>query len=168
MPLVEMTAIIPDRPFDPDAFEREIRRVLEIEVREIERLYWRVTYTWNTKPKMATDIVMSGADAYGEVYTADDSEGNKHLVWLDDGTPGKTFGPKTRPYLVYRKNFRAKTRRGSVVSSHGGKYGDFTRRKQVDWPGVSARDFSKTIAKIREKRFQENVERAFDRAVRNF
>lgn len=169
MPLVELTAIIPDRPFDPEVFEREIEKVLRDEVRELHRLFKRISNSWTgDKPRMADDVVISGQDAYGEVFTADDSHGNWKLVWLDDGTSGKLIVPRKAKVLRYRGKFRAKTRRGLVGSRAGGKSGDYIYRKSAPWPGVAARKFTETIVRVRQKRFQAAVDRAFDRAARKF
>ena len=170
MPLVELTAIIPDRPFDPKVFEREVARVLDNELREIYRLYKMCWRTWSgATPNMARMRVMGKDESYAEVYTADSGHGNEKLMWLDSGVPGRTITARRAPYLFFQSKFKAKTRRNVAGSMPGGKYGDqYTKKRQVDWHGIEARNFSETIARVRNKRFQQAVANAFDKAARSF
>jgi len=171
MPLVEMTAIIPDRPFDPDVFEREIRRVLEQEVKELYKLYAKIWSSWqHDKPHMAQDVVVGGQDAYGEVYTDSDDLGTKKLEWLDNGTPARTI-VSHKGEMRFQVGYRAGTRRGLIGYRGYHRYGAWRRGWVVGTKKkhkIAARDFSSTLVRIREKRFQAAVDAAFDRAVRNF
>ena len=150
MPSIELQAIVPKEAFKSRAFTDEIEEVLNVEKRELGRLY-RLTYmTFRNKPAMHEEVKIGSREAYAEVSTDD-----KKTLWLDDGT-------RIRHALMSR-NWVSKTRPNRLKSGIGrGKLVRVSR--QIQRAGIKPRNWSKIIAKTREVRFQRAVDAAVRRA----
>ena len=165
MPPVTLTAVVEGKDLDPQAFAREIRRVLESEANEIDKLYKMFYGTWDgEKPVMPKIVKMTGKDAYAEVSTRGHLEefGNKKLLWIEEGTNVR--------WAVLSDGWVSKTKPGRVRSGGGrgrvlarGKGKTYFRRRGK--PGLTARHVSKVIARFRGPRFQRNVDDAIERAA---
>jgi hypothetical protein len=166
MPIVEMTAIVPDKKFNPKVFEREVKRALEAEIRTDHRLYKWIWRSWDgAEPKMEEEIVVNESEAYGEVATQDDTEGNRKLGWLDEGV-----GPRDivsgKGLMKFQVEYRARTRPGSILGGNKSKHGEWRSGYVVRNHEIAARKFSETIVKIRRKPFESAITAAFDKAAK--
>ena len=111
MPLVQLTAVIEGDDLDPRALLRGVTRALQDEVQAVDTLYKQFYGPWSgEKPSMIKKVSTRGADAYAEVSTRGRTgeEGNRKLLWLDDGTSIR--------WAVMSNPFRPKTRRGRIQS----------------------------------------------------
>ena len=150
MPSIELQAIVPKGAFKSAAFLTEITKALNEEKRALSRLYGLTYATWDEKPIMHEEVKVGSAEAYAEVSTAD-----KKMLWLDDGT-------RIRHALMSR-NWVSKTKPNRLKSGHGRGKKIFVSR-QIRKPGIKPRNWTKIIAKLRERPFQRNVEQAVRRA----
>lgn len=165
MPPVELTAVVEGKDLDPRRFKQEIERVLRDEMREIDQLYRAFYSTWaEAKPSMVKKISMSGVDAYAEVSTRGrtEDEGNKKLLWLDEGTQVR--------WAIVSKDWQSKTRPGQIHSGRGhgrvmarGKKATYHARRGR--PGLKPRKISQAIVEEREGPFQDAVDGAVERAA---
>jgi len=97
--------------------------------------------TWENKPTFEKSVTVNPDSVIGQVWTDD----NIYHI-LDGGAKPHTFGPKRAPFLQFQSGFAAKTKPRWIGSQAGGKSGDWVRKLSVDHPGLTAREFAKTIA----------------------
>jgi len=150
MPNIELQAIVPRDAFKSRAFVDEIEKVLNIEKKELSKLYKQTYGSWDNLPTMHEEVKIGSREAHAEVSTDD-----KKMLWLDDGT-------KIRHALMSR-DWVSKTKPNRLKSGRGrGRRVRVSR--QIQKPGIEPRNWSKIIAGIREPKFQRNVQNAVKRA----
>jgi len=156
MPSIELQAIVPRGAFKSRAMVAEIEKALNVEKREMSRLYKMTYATWDDPPVMHEEVRIGSREGYAEVSTDD-----KKMLWLDDGTSirhAKMSG-KNHP----RGLWKSKTKVNRLKSGRGrGVLVEVSRR--IRKPGIKSRNWSKIIAGIREPKFQRNVQNAVKRA----
>jgi len=146
------------RPISPPAFKPQVIR-LEIlnEMRKVGREvledYARTVETWKDKPKFETQLSLTNAN--GPVLFAglkdDGSEGAKHFVMVNEGTPpheifaGAYTGQSEKKALSFPGTFTAKTVPGVLQSGSGGEGGAQVATPYVQHPGIKARKFDEAI-----------------------
>ena len=126
------------RGYKKGAAEKHLKKVLN----HIEREYKKTTATWNHKPKFAKVAHVGLLKAEGRVFTT-----NLQFIRVDVGTPGKNIFPIKGPLLHYQGDFTPKTKPRSISSRQGGKSGAWVHTSMAPWPGITAREFTPTIAK---------------------
>jgi hypothetical protein len=147
---------------NPLVFQAELIKAVKKELDIIEGMYGRATSTWKHKPIFKTRLGYR-QDAFAGIISTD----SKPFVYVEEGT-------KERWALMDEK-FTAKSKPKKLSSGPGafptpvlrGRK-SFRRRKMGPRPGITARDFSGTIVKQREKHTRRRMERAVALAQRKF
>lgn len=145
-----------------DQVRRELLRELELEGRDVEKLYSETTRTWKgDKPKFESITDVSQEDASVLTGpTGSDLAVNK-FVWLDEGTRIR--------WAVMSGNWRSKTRPGRLKSGRGrGRVLVAGRRNmRKPRPGIKARGWTEMIQKRRKKPFTRRMIKAKNRGLDN-
>ena len=152
---IQISVDVPEELFDVDTFRKDIWRILEDEVRAIDKLYAKVYRTWRGKPSPEHTIRMNDRDAYGEVaFSLDGGKGSKKMVWLDEGTRVRHARMSSR--------FRSKTM-VKKLKSRRGKGHVVEVGHHIQKRGIEARGWSQLIVDKRKKQFAKKVTAAMGR-----
>ena len=124
----------------PVIAEHAIRRYID---EDAEPAFLKTIETWGNKPVFNKSVTASVNAIIGQVWTDD----NVYHI-LDGGAKPHTFGPKNAPFLRFQSGFAAKTKPKFIGSQSGGKNpsSPWVHALSVDHPGLTAREFAKTIA----------------------
>ena len=162
---MRMEPIIPKRIesiIDVRKLEKELINALDHTVNIIKDDYKRTVRTWSKQPifekrgpKKIFGKLEETVSTNSEIY-----------FYIDDGTSPHIIRPRNAGLLSFQTGYRAKTRVGVVGSRGGGAFGPRVSAKQVMHPGFPARNFTKTIAKRRQKNLTNLVRLAFNRSFR--
>jgi hypothetical protein len=91
---------------------------------------------------------------------AGNQEGAQKWIWLDEGTKAHVIKAKNVPNLVFQTNFTPKTKIKTFSSSLGSSSPPWRATKQVQHPGIDARDWTGEIVKRRRKKFTQRIIKA--------
>jgi hypothetical protein len=142
-------------------FAKEFSKEMANMLNEVNADFQRTTRTWNHKPPFEIVLKRNAEGLVGSVTTDD-----KIYLWVDKGTKPHKIRPKKGGWLVFRSQYRAKTRPTVIGSTPGGASGRTVAvQRPVNHPGTKARKFSKTIAKKYKPRFKKLMERALATAT---
>lgn len=86
--------------------------------------------------------------------------------YVDDGTRPHIIRPRRSRYLSFRVGGRSKTRPNVINSSSGSQGQDWRRAYFVLHPGSGARNFTRIIAKRRQKSFDQDVAQGIAKIAR--
>lgn len=117
--------------------------------------------TWDHRPGFAIRTT-SGGDQLSRLIEPTSPNLDQYRA-VHSGVPGRMIYPRTKKVLRYRQFFHPKTRPGSMYSSPGGYTGPYIYSRGHWWPGITARDFSKTIAEYEGPLFRAEVRLALSR-----
>lgn len=131
----------------------------------------QTTRTWKHKVKFETLVSLKPPGPTILIGT-DDQVWN----WLNEGTnvgkppypifAGIFTGKSNKKALAFPSRFKPKTKRGTLRSRAGFKGGPTTVVPFVEHPGIKPREWTKLIAKKRQRWFQKQMERAMVDAAR--
>jgi len=104
------------------------------------------------------------------LYLRGSKKGIDKWNWLDRGTPAHTIRAKRKPYLVFQPGYVAGSRPytpGSrrLVSHRGRRFGPYRRKKQVEHPGIKAREWRKVLKEKNKGPFNTQLKAAIKDAV---
>ena len=161
---IRLDPIIPAKGlFDVGRFNREVKGALDHAGNIIRDDFKATTGTWRSRPR----FLKIGPRRTGDVLAVDVFTDNKIYLFLDKGTRKNYPIPKGGPgFLRFQSGYRAKTRVGVIGSRGGGASGPFVTARRVIHPGIQARNFSKTIAKRRQRNLVNLTRLAFNRSFR--
>lgn len=148
-----------------NAMRFELIKQLAVEQEIVRRLYKATTTTWNHKPVFAKETKI-GTDTLS--YTVS----TNHLIYFmqHEGTTKKNYRipkvVKKGKRLHYQEGFKPKTQVRVIGSTSGGKFGDWVHPVAVTHPGYEGRKWTEEIVKMRQKPFQENMEKAVERGLK--
>ena len=122
---------------------------------KIKKDFEKTTDTWERKPKFDILISLTGP---GPVVLVDTDD--QVYNWVSKGTKGPYMIPKAGPgLLAFRPGYHLKTVPNVLGSRAGGAYGEkIIIHKQVEHPGIKARNFDKMVQKIWDKKFKREME----------
>lgn len=154
------------KPINPNKFksaefEREIARALESVANDIMLDFELTTATWKHDVKFTKLLQVGPAEASALVGTDDEI-----YRYVDKGTrPHKIF-PRRAKALRFWSIFIPKSQPNTLTSGYGMIGGEQVYRKYVKHPGTKARNFTKTITKMWQRKFKTRMERAITQAVK--
>jgi hypothetical protein len=161
MPNISLKSITPKGlPKTKDfvaAIEKAALKTANLTQRDLEN----TTRTWQHKPQFSINILPTD-NPYTIIAGTDD----KIYQFVDAGTKPHIIRPRRSKYLRFFSGYRAKTRVGIIGSREGGSYGEQVFRQQVYHPGTAARKFMITIAKRRQKTFEQEISQAIAKIAR--
>lgn len=159
--VAELVKGIKPKKLNVDKIRLEILNELRAEGRIIKREFEKTTATWEgSKPTFEIAIGLTRKDAIVLIGPGGNIEGAQKWVWLDEGTKPHSITAKNEPNLVFRTDFSPKTKVKTFSSGAGNIAPPWKAIKKVQHRGIKAREWSKTIAKRRRKRFTRNILRA--------
>lgn len=129
----------------------------------LKRDHEKVVSQWNHKPKFGYVYRVSEIEISANVYAY--GANAKIFFWVNDGTKPHVIRPKRSKYLKFRTNYKPRTARGGF-GGPGRAEGGWVNAKQVNHPGIQARDFTKMIVSRARPRFNRLTESAFRKAIR--
>lgn len=147
--------------FDTKGVTAQLRKALKEEGAAQKVLMLKTVKTWKDKPTFAKDppVLVTGDQLGVTVRPNLDKPAGMHWMYLDQGTRIR--------WAVMSSNWRSKTRVKWLGSGAGrGMVVIFGRRAMQKRnikprPGIKARHWSKTIQKMRSKKFEERMKREF-------
>ena len=131
-------------------FERAMEAALEETGKAMIRDFKRTVATWEHKPdfqimgkvfKVGSRVVSITVGTDDEIYG-----------YVSLGTRPHIIQPRSKPTLLFRQGYRAKTKPGRFLSKPGGAYGDWVAAKEVRHPGNEPRGFEELVRERHEKR----------------
>ena len=144
-----------------DKVRLNILNELRAEGRVIKKEFDKTTATWKgAKPTFEIAVGLTGTDAIVIIGPAGSTEGSQKWIWLNDGTRPHVIKAKNAPNLVFRTGFTAKTKVRTFSSSVGSSSPPWRSTKQVNHPGIEARDWTGEIVKRRQKKFTKRILKA--------
>jgi hypothetical protein len=144
-----------------DKVRLRILNALRAEGKEIKKEFEKTVATWKgAKPTFEIAIGLTGQDAIVLVGPAGNREGAQKWGWLDGGTEAHVIRAKNAPNLVFQTGFTPKTKVQTFSSGTGSSSPPWRSVKQVQHPGIEAREWSITIVKRRKKPFTKRILKA--------
>jgi hypothetical protein len=159
--VAQLTKNIKPRKLKIDKVRLRILNGLRKEGRIIKKEFEKTTATWKgAKPTFEIAIGLTGQDAIVLVGPAGNPEGAQKWLWLNDGTKPHVIQAKNVPNLVFRTNFKPKTKVKTFSSKSGSISPPWRATPKVNHPGIEARDWTGEIAKKRKKPFTKAMIKA--------
>lgn len=120
---------------------------------EAQELFQKTTATWNQKPQFVPIRERGGVSVVTDdpVYR-----------WIDAGTRPYKITARNAPNLVFRVGGRSKTRPNFIGSTAGRVGNKWRRKKSVNHPGITARNFSSIIFDRIQKKTAATVKNRID------
>ena len=159
---------IKPKRFKDKEFNRIFRNRLKRVGRELIRIDFEPTVrTWDhdVKFKMRTHLTERTPSPSVEIYT-DDEVWN----WLDQGTKpheiwaGAYTGKSKKKTLAFPTAFAPKTQPRMLASMPGQSGGPMAFTPYVEHPGTTAREWTKTSAKVRKPWFKKQMQEGLHEA----
>jgi hypothetical protein len=132
----------------------EVEKTTKREATYLTRRFNKVTATWNHKPKFVISRFVTGDDVYVQVVTDD-----KIYYFVDQGTSVR--------YAKMTDDFEPKTSPGWIGSRTGRGGLDYIDPRHPR-PGIVARNWTEAIYSDRQDKFNRNVYRAVERALKKY
>ena len=152
MATISLVPIVPKRITSPATLQRGIVNAARESNRVIKAQFERTTRTWRRRPPFTSTIVNQPNQVVGDTGTDSEIYG-----YINDGTSIR--------YAVMTPDFTSKTRPGNIDASRGsGGFSHFNFRQPR--PGIEARRFDHTIARLVRPDIERILERELDRVVR--
>lgn len=161
MPNIALKPLLPKGMPKTSDFTQAIKKAALKTANLTERDLKATTKTWVHKPDFSVNILPTD-DPYTIIAGTDDDI----YGYVDAGTKPHVIRPKRSRYLRFFSGYRAKTRVGIIGSREGGAYGDTVFRTSVYHPGTKARQFMATIARRRQKTFEQEISTAIAKLTR--
>lgn len=163
---IKVEAIVP-KALDVAKVQQYIDQALNETGKILDRGFYPTINSWaGDRPSFGHQIGRTGKSAW--VHSGPKGAGVAVEKWrrIDEGTKQNyPIRPRKRKYLRYRKEFAAKTTPGVLGSRPGGKYGDWTTRDMVVHPGVTPRQWSKTLGEREIGPFVVRIQNAVTRGL---
>jgi len=167
MPRIFTRAILTDRrPFKFEYFEEEIRKELNIGVKqEVIKDLKGTVVGWENKPTFFARVNVTPGGVSLDVVATGRNADQYHLVVL--GSPRHVITPRPgRNFLTFRPGYRSATRAGSLKSRAKLRAGPFVGARSVSHPGFVGRDFYVLVVEKNKPEFQRRIKNALQRAER--
>jgi len=144
-----------------DVFRLEFLTALHSIENPVLKDFQKTVETWEHKVEFTKQISLRGGPSL-LVGTDDPIYG-----MVNDGVPPHPIVPKLAGgMLVFKKGYKAKTTAGVIGSVAGGKFGSYTRRKEIpEHPGNEPRKFDVTIYGTWQPKFKQLMENAMKKAA---
>lgn len=152
MTLFQLNVVLPKHILSAKDFEAEIKKAAKKSIQGARRDIVSSIATWDHKPKIV-DIEETTAEHYLIATGTDD----KIFGYVDEGTRPHVITAKRSKYLRWNTGYKAKTRVGIIGSQPGGASGPPAYAESVNHPGFPGRKFAETIAKRRQKTFEQEI-----------
>src|SRR4030042_52094 len=161
MPLAIFWKEIKPAKLKVDAFRLEFLSAIRSIERPIQKEFEKTTETWEHEVKFTKQISLRGGPS---LLVGTDDEIYRYV---NDGVPSHYIGPKVSGgMLVFKKGYKAKTSAGVIGSVTGGKFGTYTRRKEIpEHPGNEARKFDAIIYEVWKPKFKRLMEEAMKKGA---
>lgn len=148
--------ILPKHIPSGDEYFTEIKKAARKSILAAKKDFENTTKTWNHKPDFELTEDEGSHDYRIATGTDDEIYG-----YVDAGTRPHIIRPKRSKYLRFQSGYKAKTKVGVINSYPGGPFGaDVYTRTFVLHPGFQGRKFTATIAKRRQKTFEQEISQA--------
>ena len=149
--------------------EAEIKKTLENQAKpEIKGMLNAVVADWKNKPEFNAVLTRPGGN-FGMGFYA---TGPSRMIWkyVNEGTKGPYPIPKNpKPIgdpLKFRMGYAPRTSPGGRFGGPGKASGPWRSARQVEHPGIKARDFTGTIQGKYRTTYLRHIKRAMDRATK--
>jgi hypothetical protein len=144
-----------------DRIRLNILNALRKEGRAVKRELEKTIAAWKgAKPTFKIAIGLTGTDAIVLIGPAGNIEGAQKWVWLDEGTKSHVIAAKNVPNLIFRTDFKAKTKVKTFSSGPGKIAPPWRATPKVNHPGIEARGWSIEIVRLRRKPFTKALIKA--------
>lgn len=146
-------------------FQDSVKSQLEVPAKKLTRKHRMVVGSWNNKPVFAYRITVNGQEVRLTVYPRGDAR--QRYLWIDRGTKPYTIRPKNGAYMRFQTGYSPRTGTGGKYNvGTGGRFGGWVSAKQINHPGIAARQFSEKFAKDILPDMRQTIEQAFKLAVK--
>ena len=163
MTTIRLDPIFPRKGlFDFAKFDREFAGALNHTSNIIRDDFKATVRSWRTNVKFAK----VGPRRLGGNLAVDVFTENKIYFYVEAGTKAHIIRPRSARVLRFQTGYTAKTRPGVIGSRGGGPRGPFVTARSVRHPGTQPRNFSKVIAKRRQRNHVNLTRLAFNRSFR--
>ena len=160
---IRLDPIVPEKGlFDFGKFNREFVGALDHTSNIIRDDFKATVRTWRTNVRFSK----VGPRRLGGVLAVDVFTENEIYFYVEAGTKAHIIRPRTARALRFQTGYKAKTRPGVIGSRGGGPRGPFVTARSVRHPGTQPRNFSKVIAKRRQRNLVNLTRLAFNRSFR--
>ena len=138
-----------------DKVRLNLLNALRTEGKIVKKELEKTTATWTgAKPTFDILISLTGGNATLLVGPGGSKEGAEKWIFLNFGTKPHIIRAKNVPNLIFKVGgFQPKTKVKVFSSGPGASDGTFVSKKQVQHPGIEARDWTGEIVKRRKKKF---------------
>lgn len=156
---IRLEGVIPRSAPRSEDFVYELAKAVRTTGGEAKTDLEKTTETWKSRPEFALVIRVQKAEFL--VLT------NSNIwSYLDQGVAPHIITPKRAKVLRFQRDYSAKTEVKVLSSKAGGKSGPWVSKKEVNWPGIEARNWGEAIAKKYRKRFQARINIGMANAAR--
>ncbi len=134
------------RPSDIDLNEidRELSKAFTNLVDESEDNIKKRYHNWEAQNKP----FFSTTSDKGEDWVVEYSTPDNPYVWLDDGTPPhKIVAKNPSGFMSFTWPYKSRTKPGRLGSGSSSFGSNFSKKKEVNHPGIEKRDFSGSAVK---------------------
>jgi hypothetical protein len=139
---------------------KDLKTAREDTAAEVKGDLEKVVKDWEKKTKFTVTTEVRNNASIIRISTS-----NKIFILVNDGTRPHIIRPKKAKFLHFKDGYIAKTIPNHLESRLGGTpngAGDVFA-KEVHHPGTVARNFFRTISRLRVKSFQERVDKALSK-----
>lgn len=145
---------------------RAVRRHINtVERKKLITKFNRVVANWKHKPKFIASFNKKRPDFVFFVRPV--GKEAKKWRWVSRGTKGPyTIRAKNAPTLVFRTNYKPKTKPGGIFGGPGVATGPFRTPVKVEHPGIEPRLFEEEISKKFQPEFRRRIENLIRREIR--
>lgn len=148
--------------------EKELKATLDGPVKtETTGMLNAIVSEWNHKPDWTSESEVISDGLQLATYAG----GKDGQIWqyVNEGTKGPYPIPKSimpGTILTFQTGYQPRTKPGGVFGGPGKATGPWRRAKQVQHPGIKARDFTGEIQTRYRTTFAKHMKRAMDRATK--
>lgn len=158
---VSITVTVPESILNDAQFRAEIERTMRsVTGPYLKREFDKTTEGWDNRPTFTQKFSSSNDAISVKVFTTQEQYGI-----VNAGSPSHTITPRRGGMLRFQTGYRAATRPRVISSRAKARFGPTVSARSVRHPGFEARDFDVTIADDLRPRFEEDVNRAIERAA---
>jgi hypothetical protein len=145
----------------------QIQAAVQAEAKFQKRELLKTVSAWKRKPKFVQETAARDPDLIVSVGP-DASDAGKRWGWINDGVAGRTITAKRAPFLKFRSNYSPSTRAGWFGSHPSGSWGQWVRKRSVNWKGIEARDWTNILSKKRQRPFRDRILKASKAGANGF
>lgn len=155
---MKLKPLLIDAFIDERRLHRALQDVLDDTAKLVKKDFDKTTSTWNHKPRFA---IFRNKPWVREVSTDSEIYG-----FVDEGTKPHEIRPRNGRVLVFKGNYRPKSKVKVIGSSSGGAAGaEVFTQKPVQHPGTEAREFSDMIQEEWEDELAKRIQSAINKEV---